>query len=299
MTNHRTAIVRAPATSANLGPGFDSLGVALDWAGSYTVTVSDDNNVPPPPGPIERMAASAVLALFQQAGRPAPAGITVQYDGDIPVGRGLGVSASARAAGLIAADALIDGGRTLEDLLPLAVRLEGHGDNIVPAMLGGLRVVVADGGGLVQVGLTPPGDLRLVMLIPEFSMPTEESRKQLPDRLTRNQVVHNIGRVALLVAALTQGNYELLGTATEDVLHQPARSALFPAMYSLFQAARDAGAHGVYLSGGGSTIAAFADADRADEIAGAMREVAAAHGLDAEARNCRMSAEGATLVSVE
>ena len=299
MTNHRTAIVRAPATSANLGPGFDSLGVALDWAGSYTVTVSDDNNVPPPPGPIERMAASAVLALFQQAGRPAPAGITVQYDGDIPVGRGLGVSASARAAGLIAADALIDGGRTLEDLLPLAVRLEGHGDNIVPAMLGGLRVVVADGGGLVQVGLTPPGDLRLVMLIPEFSMPTEESRKQLPDRLTRNQAVHNIGRAALLVAALTQGSYELLGTATEDVLHQPARSTLFPAMYSLFQAARDAGAHGVYLSGGGSAIAAFADVDRADEIAGAMREVAAVHGLDAEARNCQMSADGATLVSVE
>ena len=298
MMNHRTATVRVPATSANLGPGFDSLGVALDWVGTYTVTVSDDN-VPPPPGPIEQMTASAALALFQQAGVPTPAGITVEYQGNIPVGRGLGVSASARAAGLIAADALIDGGHSFQDLLPLAVRLEGHGDNIVPAMLGGLRVVVEDDDGLVQVGLTPPHDLRLVVLIPEFSMPTEESRKRLPDRLTRNQAVHNIGRAALLVAALTQGKYDLLGTATEDVLHQPARSTLFPAMYPLFQAARNAGAHGVYLSGGGSSIAAFVGEDRADEIAGVMREVAASHGLQVESRNCKMSMDGATLVSVE
>ncbi|MBT5774745.1 MAG: homoserine kinase [Dehalococcoidia bacterium] len=298
MTNHRSATVRVPATSANLGPGFDSLGVALDWAGTYTVTLSDES-VPPPPGPIEQMTATAALALLKQAGAPTPAGMTVEYQGDIPVGRGLGVSASARAAGLIAADALIDGGRTLEDLLPLAVQLEGHGDNIVPAMLGGLRVVVEDDHGLVQSGLTPPDDLRLVMLIPEFSMPTEESRKRLPERLTRNQAVHNIGRAALLIAALTQGKYELLGTATEDVLHQPARSALFPAMYPLFQAARDAGAHGVYLSGGGSTIAAFADTAQADVVAGAMREIAAVHGLKVDARICQMSDVGATLVSVE
>ena len=298
MMNHRTAIVRVPATSANLGPGFDSLGVALDWTGTYTVTLSDQT-VPPPPGPIEQMTVSAVLALFQQAGAPIPAGITVQYEGDIPVGRGLGVSASARAAGLIAADALIDGGHAVEDLLPLALQLEGHGDNIVPAMLGGLRVVVEDDNGLVQVGITPPDDLRLVVLTPQFSMPTEESRQRLPERLTRNQAVHNISRAALLVAALTQRQYKLLGTATEDVLHQPTRSTLFPAMYPVFQAARDAGAHGVYLSGGGSSIAAFADPAKADEIAGAMREAAAVHGLDAATRNCQMITDGATLLSVE
>jgi homoserine kinase len=298
MTSHRSATVRVPATSANLGPGFDSLGVALDWAGTYTVTLSDES-VPPPSGPIEQMTATAVLTLFQQTGAPTPVGITIEHQGDIPVGRGLGVSASACAAGLIAADALIDGGCTLEDLLPLAVQLEGHGDNIVPAMLGGLRVVVEDDDGLVQVGLTPPDDLRLVMLIPEFSMPTQESRKRLSEHLTRNQAVHNIGRVALLVAALTQGKYELLGTATEDVLHQPARSALFPAMYPLFQAARSAGAYGVYLSGGGSTIAAFVDTARTEEVAGAMREISAVHELKVDARICQMSNVGATLVSVE
>ncbi len=91
MTNHQIATVRVPATTANLGPGFDSLGIALDWFGTYTVTLSD-SSVPPPPGPIEQMTASAVLSLFQQAAVPIPAGITVNYEGDIPVGRGFGVS---------------------------------------------------------------------------------------------------------------------------------------------------------------------------------------------------------------
>lgn len=298
MSPSQTVSVDVPATSANLGPGFDSLGVALDWTGRYRVTISDES-VPPPGGPIEQMTASAVLALYQHAGVPSPAGLSVEYEGDIPVGRGLGVSASARAAGLIAGSALIGGDHSLEDLVPDAVRLEGHGDNIIPAMFGGLQVVVDDDNGIVHTGIEPPADLRLAMLIPQFSMPTDESRKRLPERLTRNQAVHNIGRAALLVAALTQGRYELLDTATEDVLHQPARSTLFPAMYPLFQAARDAGGHGVYLSGGGSTIAAFASVGDADEVVGAMREVAAAHGLEAETRVCQMSTAGAALVDSE
>ncbi len=297
MTKHSSATVRVPATSANLGPGFDSLGVALDWTATYTVTIADER-VPPPEGPVQQMAASAAISLFQQAGAAVPAGLTVEYTGDIPIGRGLGVSAAARAAGLIAADALIEGGHSAEELLRLAVRLEGHGDNIVPAMLGGLRVVVEDEDCLVQVGLTPPADLRLAILLPEFSMPTEQSRRELPERLTRNQAVHNIGRAALLVAALTQGRYDLLEVATADVLHQPARATRFPAMYPVFQAARDAGARGVYLSGGGSAIAAFVDVSEADDVAGVMRGVAAMHGLAVDTRICSMSSAGATLLNV-
>ena len=298
MTSPKIVTIDVPATSANLGPGFDSLGVALDWTGRYIVTASDEAT-PPPNGPIEQMTASAALALYQQAGVQPPTGLSVSYEGDIPVGRGLGVSASARAAGLIAANELIAGGQTLDDLVPTAVRLEGHGDNIIPAMFGGLRVVVDDDNDVVHLGIEPPADLQLALLIPQFSMPTDESRKRLPERLTRNQAVHNIGRAALLIAALTQGQYQALDAATEDVLHQPARSTLFPAMYPLFQAARDAGGLGVYLSGGGSTIAAFAPAGGGDEVAGAMREMAAVHGLEVETRVCQMSPTGATLVSVE
>ena len=296
MTFPQTVTIDVPATSANLGPGFDSLGVALDWTGRYVVTASDEA-VPAPDGPIEQMTASAALTLYQQAGVQPPTGLSVSYEGDIPVGRGLGLSGSARAAGLIAANELIGGGQTLEDLVPTAVRLEGHGDNIIPAMFGGLRVVAEDDHGPVHLGIDPPSDLQLALLIPQFSMPTDESRKRLPERLTRNQAVHNIGRAALLIGALTQGQYQLLATATEDVLHQPARSTLFPAMYPLFQAARDAGGLGVYLSGGGSTIAAFAHEGEGGEVAGAMREMAAVHGLEVETRVCRMSSVGATLIN--
>jgi homoserine kinase len=295
----RSVTVRVPATSANLGPGFDCLGVALDWSARVRVRVSD-SELPRPEGPIERMAATAALTLYQHAAVEAPAGITATYEGDIPVGRGLGVSAIARVAGLLAANALLEGlggAETVaaEELLPLAYRLEHHGDNVAPAMLGGLQVVVADDDGIVHAGLEPPAGLQLALLIPEFSMPTEESRAKLPQSFTRNQAVHNVGRAALLVAALTQRRYDLLDTATEDIIHQPARATIFTAMYPIFQAARDAGAHGVYLSGGGSTIAAFVT-EGAEEIAGAMREAAAARGFEATTRVCGLSATGAEVI---
>ena len=293
--SQRSVTVRVPATSANLGPGFDSLGVALDWTAEVRVEIGD-SPAPRPEDPVERMAVTAALALYAHAGLQPPAGLSAHYEGDIPVGRGLGVSAAARVAGLLAADALLDGeGHAPEVLLPLALQLERHADNAAPAMLGGLQVVVADDDGIVHLGVDPPEDLRLALLVPEFSMPTEQSRQQLPESLTRNQAVHNIGRAALLVAALTQRRYEYLRTATEDLLHQPARATLFPAMYAIFQAARDRGAHGVYLSGGGPTIAAFASEDTAEAVASAMREAAAARGIEASARVCKLSAAGAVV----
>lgn len=296
----QSVTIRVPATSANLGPGFDCLGVALDWTADIRLSASDRPQ-PRPDGPIERMVVSAALSLYARAGIEPPAGLAATFTGDIPVGRGLGVSAAARVAGLLAADTLLDmsggpGPHDREALLMLATQLERHGDNAAPALFGGLQVVVADDDSVVHVGIEPPADLRVVLLIPEFSMPTEESREKLPERLTRNQAVHNIGRAALLVAALTQRRYDLLETATEDVLHQPARATIFTAMYPIFEAARTAGALGVFLSGGGPTIAALVRSD-AENVAGAMREAAAAHGVDSTTRICAMRAAGAEIVA--
>ena len=290
----QTISVRVPTTSANLGPGFDSLGVALDWTALLTVERLD-TPAPEPFDPVGRMTAQAVIAFFEEAGERL-AGLRVTYKGDMPVGRGLGMSAAARAAGVVAANALLGSRLSLEALLPLAVRLEGHGDNIIPALLGGLQVVVDDDGVPIHMPVAVPDDLRLALLIPEFDMPTNESRKRLPESLTRNQSVHNIGRAALIVAAITGHRYDLLGVATQDILHQPARSTLFPAMYPIFEAARAAGAHGVYLSGGGSTIAAFVS-DHDDAVTDAMREAAAAHGLQAQTRVVAMTSTGAEVVS--
>ncbi|MDA0302662.1 MAG: homoserine kinase [Chloroflexi bacterium] len=289
----RTVRVRVPTTSANLGPGFDSLGVALDWTALLTVTQTD-TPTPEPFDPVERMTAQAVIAFFAEAGEPLK-GVQVGFQGDMPVGRGLGMSAAARAAGVVAANALLGDLLSMEELLPIAVRLEGHGDNIIPALLGGLQVVVEDEGTQVHTAVPIPDDLRLALLIPEFDMPTNESRKRLPESLTRNQAVHNIGRAALMVAAIAGHRYDLLRVATEDILHQPARSTLFPAMYPIFEAARAAGAHGVYLSGGGSTIAAFVT-EHGDAVTGAMRQAAAAHGLQAQTRVVGFSTRGTEVV---
>lgn len=292
MPEHVT--VEVPATSANLGPGFDSLGVALDWRARFHFSLAQQQSKPT--NVIEQMALTAALSFYTRASIAPPAGIDVRYEGDLPVGRGLGVSAAARVAGVVAANELAESGHTPSTLLRVAAHLEGHADNAAPAMLGGLQVVVSDEDEYAYLRIDPHDDLRLVILVPEFSMPTNESRKALPDRFNRNQAVHNVARAAMLVGAIVTRKYELLGVATEDLIHQPARAGIFTPMYEIFQAARTAGAHGVYLSGGGSAIAAFAT-DHFEEVAGAMREVAAAHGHNAIARVCKLGGHGATVVA--
>lgn len=292
MPEHVT--VEVPATSANLGPGFDSLGVALDWRARFEFTVAPRQERPT--NVIEQMALTAALSFYTRAGVAPPPGIDVHYEGDLPVGRGLGVSAAARVAGVVAANEISAAGHSPTTLLEVAVHLEGHGDNAAPAMLGGLQIVATDDEELVHLKIDPPDDLRAVLLVPDFSMPTNESRKALPEQLTRNQAVHNISRAALLIGALATRKYDLLRVATEDVLHQPARAGIFKPMYDIFQAARAAGAHGVYLSGGGSTIAAFAT-EHFEDIAGAMLEAAAAHGQRGQTRICALGGPGATVLS--
>ena len=289
----RSVTVRVPATSANLGPGFDALGVALDWTGE--ITLSEVAAPVPPPGSMERLALMAAAALFDQAGEPMPP-LAAEYRGDMPIGRGLGMSAAAFAGGLVAANSLLDRRHPIEDFIPLAVRLEGHADNIIPTLLGGLCVVADDDGGPVWCRIEPPDDLRLALFVPDFDMPTHESRERLPVSLTRGQAVHNIARAALVVAAITQRRYDLLATATQDILHQPARATLFPAMNPALTAARQAGAHGAYLSGGGSTLAAFVT-DHAESVAGAMQEAAAAHGIDGVTRVVSLSGRGTEVVA--
>ena len=288
----RSVTVRVPATSANLGPGFDALGVALDWAGE--ITLSEVAAPVAPASSMERLALMAAAALFEQAGEPMPP-LAAEYRGDMPIGRGLGMSAAAFAGGLVAANALL-GRVEVESLIPLAWHLEGHGDNIIPTLLGGLCVVAEDDDGPVWCRIEPPENLRVALFVPDFDMPTHESRDRLPVSLTRGQAVHNIARSALVVAAITQRRYDLLGTATQDILHQPARATLFPAMLPALEAARTAGAHGAYLSGGGSTLAAFVT-DYAESVAGAMREAAAAHGIDGVTRVVSLSPRGAEVVT--
>jgi homoserine kinase len=184
-----------------------------------------------------------------------------------------------------------------EQMLALGAALEGHADNMAPALFGGLRIVIRDGDGFRHVRAPVADGLKVVLFVPNFDMPTNESRKLLPTSLSKEDAVHNIGRSALLVAALASGDWEMLDAATQDRLHTPARTALFPAMPAIFAAAKEAGAHAAYLSGGGSTIAAFAT-DGEQAIAEAMTEAARAGGLGGQTRVTEPSEEGAVVVAV-
>ena len=288
--------VRVPATSANLGPGFDCLGLALDlWA---TITLSVDG-APRPGGrsaePMAHMALVAARAVFEKAGRAAPGGLVAAYEGDIPIARGLGASAVARVGGAVAANALAGGPLDADGLLAIGTALEGHADNVAPALFGGFQVSVANGDRVLHTAAALPEGLSAVLFVPELRMPTRESRKLLPKSLSRADAVHNIGRAALLVAALGEGRFDLLDTATDDRLHQPARSQLFPAMYAIFEAAKAAGAHCAYLSGGGSTICALATSNE-QGIADSMLEAARARETPGHTIVTRPTGRGAEVV---
>ena len=272
----RRISVRAPATTANLGPGFDCLGMALDLWAEVIVSASDEA-LPPPGPPLGGMVVEAAQHLFAQLGEESPTGLSAEYLQEIPVARGLGASAVARAAGLLAANALLHEPLEREEILALGAELEGHADNMAPVLFGGLQVSVREDDRVFHAGLAAPEGLKAVLFVPDMEMPTQESRQVLPDFLSREDAVYNIGRAALLVAALASGRLDLLDAATRDRLHQPARATVFPTMETLFRAARQAGALGVFLSGGGSAVLALAS-EREKEIAQAMAEAAAGEG---------------------
>ncbi len=285
--------VTVPATSANLGPGFDCLGLALDLWSTVTIAVGPDSRGET--DPLAHMALAAAQRLYAHLGREAPAGLSAGYDGAVPVARGLGASAVARVGGLLAANAIMGDPLDREALVALAAELEGHADNAAPALFGGLQVAVRDGERVLHAAVPLPNGLQAVLFVPELRMPTQKSRRLLPRSLSRADAVYNIGRAALLVAALAQGHLNLLDAATQDRLHQPARAHLFPAMYAIFDAAKRAGAHCAYLSGGGSTICALATAHQ-QAIADAMLEAARSREVPGETIISAPTDKGAEVV---
>jgi homoserine kinase len=289
--------VRAPATSANLGPGFDCLGLALDlWA---TVTVETVESAPEREPGVPRLVRQGVGAAFEGIGPPPP--VRVTWDAAIPVARGLGASAALRAAGLLAGNALLGGVHSPETLFEMATQLEGHPDNAAPCLFGGLQISVRGERGLVRFEAPLPAGLQVVVFVPDFEMPTQESRRRLPRQLPREDAVFNAGRAALLVAALAAGRYDLLDEATQDRIHQPARAAIFRGLNPIMAAAKDGGAAAAYLSGGGSSVAAFVapageGTNAAERVARLMTQTAVANGFSGRAVITRPTHEAAQLI---
>jgi homoserine kinase len=294
-----TAItVRVPATSANLGAGFDCLGLALDLFASITVTFSDIERAPTEDVG-EKMVLSAIRAFYQETGRLAPASVRANYLVAIPLGRGLGASAVARVAGVLAANEFEGSPLDLEQVMAIASDLEGHGDNACPAVFGGMQVCVGHAGNYKRVACRYPNDTQMAILIPDHTMATKDARKVLPDTYSRADAVHNIGRSALFVGAMAAGRLDLLHEATQDRIHQPQRAALFPPMFDVFAAARKAGAHATWLSGAGSSIAAICPDGVGRQVTAAMMDTLTGAGMTGRSLVTRIAAEGATVSKVE
>lgn len=279
--------VRVPATSANLGPGFDTLGIALAYADELTVATRPEPGVRVEvtgvgegeiPGDETNLVARSAAHVYAQLGRTMP-GIEIHAHNRIPHGRGMGSSGSAIVAGVMIAAGLLaeDPSDPLvlseDELLRFATELEGHPDNVAPALFGGLTIAWTSDAGprfkrlMVHRGISP------LVLVPDFTMSTELARSLQPAQVPHEDAVFNVSRSALLVAALTQSP-ELLFEATEDRLHQDYRGEAMPATRDLIRELRAAG-HAAVVSGAGPSILLLA-ADPAERLAAA--EIVTAQG---------------------
>ena len=302
--------VKAPATTANMGPGYDCLGLALNvWntfdvealpSGESVVEVTGEGAGELCTGR-DNLVYRAMEFLFLDAGEDMPP-LRIHCDNRIPLARGMGSSAAAIAGGLVAANYLCSQEYTVNDLLEMAATIEGHPDNVAAAVLGGMQLVIMDqtiaGNRLYTVPVNVPPELHAVVFVPDVRISTEDARSVLPEKVAIADVVHNIGRVGLLVAAMATNHLEYLTIATQDRLHQPYRQPLFPAMKVIFQAALDAGALGVFLSGSGSTVLALTKG-REMTVAYEMAEAARQASVDGNVSVTQPTLRGAHLIERE
>jgi len=280
--------VRVPATSANLGPGYDAVGLALSLSMRIGLGRSSHPEIEIqgtgadliPRGP-EHPAYRAARFVAELVGESDIHFRLVQENG-IPPTRGLGGSAAALVGGAVAANELFGGQIAPPDLLNIVCELDGHPDNAAPALLGGLVIGTLTPTGVSAVRLEPK-HLKVAVAVPDFAVSTTEARRALPDSVPHRDAAFNVGRSGLLLGALATGEYGLLRVAMQDRLHQPYRAHLIPGLENVIETALANGAHGACLSGSGPTVLAFAPEVRTKAIAIAMHRAFAARDVESHA----------------
>lgn len=296
-------LVKVPATTANLGPGFDALGLALTlWnettfettastTGEITVTVTGEGL-----GKLATNAknpiVTAALQIYELAGKTCE-GLHIHCKNGIPLSSGLGSSSAALLSGLLGANALLDEPFSLDEILKLAVESEGHPDNVAPAMLGGLvaSTVVEHKVITRRLDIRP---LDATVVMPDFHFPTKTARAALPAQIPMKDAVYNISRAILVTKAFECGDLELLGQVMDDSLHQPYRLPLIPGAQEGIRAAKEAGAAAVALSGAGPSLVAFSSKPDA-AIGEAISRAFANAGLKARVFELQACLQGAVV----
>jgi homoserine kinase len=300
--------VLVPCTTSNLGASFDAIGIALSGPdlmirvvpggqGLRILRLSGEGADRLPPDATNRVIQAA-RQVVQDAGRD-PSGLAAELSihSSIPLKRGLGSSAAAALAGALLADALLEGAVGQAQVLRTVVAMEGHPDNVVPALFGGAQVSVRDANGhILSCPIEIRAPLRAALYIPDQELATSAARAVLPKQVPLSDAVYNLARSALLVAALSEGRVDLLGEAMDDRLHQPARTGLLPWLPALLAAAMKAGARGAALSGAGTTVCALCNTESVREVARAMMDAAAGLGVAGRSEVVDVAVPGARVV---
>lgn len=297
------ATVKVPASTTNLGSGFDVLGLALQLHSTVELeetdsgvlikiqgigkeAITDDEN---------NLAYRAAKLVFEKTGK-RPKGLKLTLTNGIPVERGLGGSGTAILGGLLAANHLCGNPFSQDELLNFAFTLEGHPDNVSASLFGGLVVACVENSKVHWVKLTVPDELKVVLAIPEFQLQTKLAREALPKSVSLSDAIFNLSRGAFLVASIATGNLQHLGISMNDRLHQPYRKPLIPGIEDVFSAAINSGALSVALSGAGPTVAAFCT-ENGIAISNNMQRAFAKHNIKSETKILNVDYEGAVVNS--
>lgn len=301
--------VSVPATTANLGPGFDCLGAALTLYNRFSFSLrpgGSELEIQVRGQEAERvktnssnLAYQAFVAFYQYLNQ-APPPVQIQIQLGVPLARGLGSSATAIVGGLVGANALAGSPLETPQILKLAIALEGHPDNVAPALLGGCRLAAS---GLPPTEWTicdiPWSEsIMPVVAIPEFELSTQAARAVLPQTCNYQDAIFNTAHLGLLLRGLETGNPDWLRSALQDRLHQPYRQSLILGFEAVQAAALESGAYGLVISGAGPTLLALADAARAKEIAAGLQTTWQDQGITAEVKLLQVAAQGATTTAV-
>lgn len=262
--------IKIPATSANLGAGFDSLGLALNLYNyinmefSDKIDISSADSTKVPTGENNLVYSSAEY-LFNLAGKKLD-GLKIIQENNVPMTRGLGSSSTCIVGGLVGANALLNNIYSTEDIVNIAARIEGHPDNTTPAILGGIVTSALYENRVYYTKQDVVSDLNFIALVPDFKLSTALARNCLPTEISHADARFNISRASLFATSLLQGKYENLKVAVDDKLHQPYRLELIKFGREVFKQAYDNSAYAVYISGAGPTIMSIVSRDNASFI---------------------------------
>jgi homoserine kinase len=312
MSQLKSVHVRVPATTANIGPGFDCLGAALTLYNHFQFTALPPSAPDSPPTlSIEvegieadrvqkdhrNLAYKAFCHYFEQLQQPIPS-LQLKINLGVPLARGLGSSATAIVGGLVGANALAGNVLNPSQILDLAIALEGHPDNVAPALLGGCQLAARS--PLTQVWTLCPiqwsASIVPIVAIPSFELSTAAARAVLPQQCSYPDAIFNMAHLGLLMKGLETAQGEWIRDALHDRLHQPFRTALISGFSEVQQAALEAGAQGLVISGAGPTLLALSRADVAPAVATQMQAAWQQKGVTAQVLQLQLDGQGAAIV---